>query len=547
MQHYLSLLQNSIQEHWDSHALCNYKGETFTFGEFATRMARFHILFEKAGVVKGDKIALCGKNCARWAIAFFSSNTYETVTVPILADFTSESIVSLVHHSDAKVLFVDDEKWEKLDKQALPLVRLVISLDTFTPLFCATDEIRDAYEQWDELFKEKYPNGYTKADVALPVDNWDDLAIINYTSGTTSAPKGVMLKYSSLCTNVIFGQTRIPVRFGYTLVSMLPLAHVYGLMFELIYTLCGGCCIYFLGKTPSPKLLLAAMADVKPYAVMTVPLVMEKIFKSSVLPTLSKPAMKVAVRVPILRNVIFQKVREKLIGAFGGNIMHIIMGGAALNPTVEYWFKKFKLPYTVGYGMTEAGPLLAYEDWHKFVPKSCGKAVDRCEVRIDSEDPYHVVGEIEARGMNLMVGYYKNETATHAAFTEDGWMKTGDLGVIDHEGNIFIKGRSKNMILSSNGQNIYPEEIEAVLNNQSYVVESVVLDRASKLVALVYLDSAKIEQDGLDAEALSLYLEEMQALVNKQLPSYSKLTKVEVVEEPFEKTPKMSIKRFMYK
>jgi long-chain acyl-CoA synthetase len=547
MQHYLSLLQNSVQEHWDAHALCNYKGEVFTFGEFATKMARFHILFEKAGAVKGDKIALCGKNCARWAIAFFSSNTYETVTVPILADFTPESIASLVHHSDAKVLFIDEEKWEKLDKQVMTSLRLVISLDTFQPLFCATDEIQTACNNWDALFNEKYPNGYSKSDVSFPVDNWEDLAIINYTSGTTSAPKGVMLQYASICTNVIFGQNRIPVRFGYTLVSMLPLAHVYGLMFELIYTLCGGCCIYFLGKTPSPKLLLAAMADIKPYAVMTVPLVMEKIFKSSVLPTLNKPAMKVAVCVPILRNVIFKKVREKLIKAFGGNIMYIIMGGAALNPIVESWFKKFKLPYTVGYGMTEAGPLLAYEDWHKFVPKSCGKAVDRCEVRIDSEDPYHVVGEIQARGMNLMIGYYKNESATQAAFTEDGWMKTGDLGVIDHDGNIFIKGRSKNMILSSNGQNIYPEEIEAVLNNQKYVMESVVVDRATKLVALVYLDAAKLEQDGMDAEARDLYLEEMLALANKSLPSYSKLTKVEVVDEPFEKTPKMSIKRFLYK
>ncbi|MBQ1209505.1 MAG: AMP-binding protein, partial [Bacteroidales bacterium] len=442
---------------------------------------------------------------------------------------------------------IDEEKWEKLDKQVMTSLRLVISLDTFQPLFCATDEIQAACDNWDALFNEKYPNGYSKSDVSFPVDNWEDLAIINYTSGTTSAPKGVMLQYASICTNVIFGQNRIPVRFGYTLVSMLPLAHVYGLMFELIYTLCGGCCIYFLGKTPSPKLLLAAMADIKPYAVMTVPLVMEKIFKSSVLPTLNKPAMKVAVCVPILRNVIFKKVREKLIKAFGGNIMYIIMGGAALNPIVESWFKKFKLPYTVGYGMTEAGPLLAYEDWHKFVPKSCGKAVDRCEVRIDSEDPYHVVGEIQARGMNLMIGYYKNESATQAAFTEDGWMKTGDLGVIDHDGNIFIKGRSKNMILSSNGQNIYPEEIEAVLNNQKYVMESVVVDRATKLVALVYLDAAKLEQDGMDAEARDLYLEEMLALANKSLPSYSKLTKVEVVDEPFEKTPKMSIKRFLYK
>ena len=547
MQHYLSLLQNAVQEHWDAHALCNYKGETFTFGEFATKMERFHILFEKSGIVKGDKVALCAKNCARWAVAFFASNTYETVTVPILADFTPDSIASLVDHSDAKVLFVDDEKWAKLDQKAMPQLVMAISVDSFQLLYAADQKVQEVYDNLDKLFAEKWPSGYGKDDVAFPVDNWDDLSIINYTSGTTSAPKGVMLRYSSTCTNVIFGQSRIPTTFGYKLVSMLPLAHVYGLMFELIYPLCGGCCIYFLGKAPSPKMLLAAMAEVQPYSVMTVPLVMEKIFKASVLPTLSKPAMKVAVKVPILRNVIFKKVHDKLIAAFGGKIEWIIMGGAPLNPTVEYWFRKFKLPYTVGYGMTEAGPLMAYEDWRKFVPQSCGKAVDRCEVRIDSDDPQHVVGEIEAKGMNLMVGYYKNETATKAAFTDDGWMKTGDLGLIDADGNIFIKGRSKNMILSSNGQNIYPEEIEAVVNNQPYVVESVVVDRASKLVALVYLDADKLKADGVDEEALSIKLEEMMALINKEMPSYSKLTKIEVVDAPFEKTPKMSIKRFLYK
>lgn len=547
MQHYLSLLQNQVQEHWDAHALCNYKGESFTFGEFATRLEKFHVLFENIGIVKGDKVAICAKNCARWAVSFFASNTYETVTVPILADFTSESIVNLVNHSDAKVLFIDDDKWAKLDQAALTGLRLVLSVDTFEALYCADEQVSGAIAAWDRLFQEKWPSGYGKDDVKFPVDNWDDLSIINYTSGTTSAPKGVMLKYSSTCTNVIFGLSRIPITFGYTLVSMLPLAHVYGLMFELIYPLCGGCCIYFLGKTPSPKTLLAAMADVKPYSVMTVPLVMEKIFKASVLPTLNKPAIKVATKIPLVRNLIFKTVHDKLIAAFGGRIDWIIMGGAPLNPTVEYWFRKFKLPYTVGYGMTEAGPLMAYEDWRKFAPGSCGKAVDRCEVRIDSDDPQHTVGEIEARGMNLMVGYYKNESATKAAFTEDGWMKTGDLGLIDAEGNIFIKGRSKNMILSSNGQNIYPEEIEAVVNNQEYVIESVVVDRAGKLVALVYLDKAKMEADGMDAEAVSNKLEEMQSLINKEMPSYSKLTKIETVEEPFEKTPKMSIKRFLYK
>lgn len=540
-------MEEAIKANWDSPALCNYKGESFTFADLAINIEKFHMLFEAAGLKKGHKVAICAKNSARWGIVFFASNTYEAVTVPILADFHPDSINALVDHSESVLLFTDTDIWKKLDIKKMPKVKAVVSVNDYSILYYAKENIKDAMDNLQENFQKKYPLGFSREKVSYPKDNDKDLAIINYTSGTTSAPKGVMLRYECLSANVEFGQKRIPSYPTDTLVSMLPMAHMYGMMFEFIYPLCGGTCVYFLGKTPTPQLLLGAMKDVKPYLVVTVPLVMEKVFKSAVLPILKKPVMKVMTSIPGLNCLIYKKIREKLLSAFGGNVRSIIMGGAALNPDVEKWFRRFKLPFTVGYGMTEAAPLMAYEDWYNFVPKSCGKAVDSAEVRIDSEDPQHVVGEIQARGANIMSGYYKNEEATRAAFTDDGWMNTGDLGVIDAEGNIFIRGRSKNMILSSNGQNIYPEEIEAALNNQPYVLESVVVDRASKLVALVYLDSEKLKADGFDGEAVSDKMSDMMNIVNKSMPSYSKLAKVEVVEQPFEKTPKMSIKRFLYK
>ncbi len=547
MKHYFTRLEQAIHDNWDCKALCNYRGDSFTFGEVATLISKFHICFDEVGVRKGDKIAICAKNSARWGISFLAANTYEAVVVPILADFLPDSINSLVDHSESSILFTDTDLWKKLDVKKMPRLKAVVSVTDFSLLYSVDGKVRDVMDNLQSLFEKKYPLGFTSANVHYPTDNAKELAIINYTSGTTSAPKGVMLRYECLSSNVEFGQCRIPSHKGDTMVSMLPMAHMYGLMFELIYPLCGGTTIYYLGKTPTPQLLLGALKDVKPYLVITVPLVMEKIFKSAILPTLSKPAVKAALAIPGLKQLILGTIRKKLLEAFGGNIRMIIMGGAALNPDVERWFKKIKLPFTIGYGMTEAAPLLAYEDWDKFAVRSCGKVVTNCEVRIDSDDPQHTVGEIQARGLNIMSGYYKNPEATKAAFTEDGWLNTGDLGVIDAEGNIFIKGRSKNMILSSNGQNIYPEEIEAAVNNQPYVLESVVVDRASKLVALVYLDDKKIAADNLDEEAVSELISDLMNNVNKSLPSYSKITKVERVSEPFAKTPKMSIKRFLYK
>ena len=542
--HYFSRLEKTVKANWDGIALANFRGESFTFGDLAKQIARFHIFFETVGLKKGDKVALCAKNSARWGITFFAANTYEAVLVPILADFHPESVNSLVDHSESKVLLTDTDIWNKLDITKMPTVQAVISSSDFSLLYASDEKIQKACDDLDALFEAKYPGGFTAENVSYPTDNDTELAIINYTSGTTSAPKGVMLRYECVSENVSFGQKRLPTGPGDQLVSMLPMAHMYGMMFELIYPICNGAAVFYLGKTPTPALLLGAMKEVKPYLVITVPLVMEKIFKSKVAPIVNKPVMKVLCAIPGVNQLIFKKVRNTLLEAFGGKIREIVMGGAALNPEVEKWFRKFKLPFTVGYGMTEAAPLLAYEDWWEFASKSCGKAVDSVEVRIDSEDPYKKVGEIQARGNSIMSGYYKNEEATKAAFTEDGWMKTGDLGLLDKKGNIYIKGRSKNMILSANGQNIYPEEIEAEVNNQPYVIESVVIDRGTRLVALVYTDQEKMKAEGVDVEA---FKKDLMTAVNANMPAYSKLTLVEIMDQPFEKTPKMSIKRFMYK
>lgn len=547
MEHYFARLQNAIRLYWDKPAVCNYRGETFTYGQLATQIERFHIFFEACGLKKGDRIAICAKNTARMAVSFLSVNTYETVVVPILSDFTPESVNHLVDHSESQMLFTDSDIWAKLDKSKMPLVKAVISVNDFTLLYADNDEVKKAYAAISETFASRYPMGFTGENVTYNTDNWDDLDIINYTSGTTSAPKGVMLTYKALSATIDFGQRYIPSSDKFTMVSMLPMAHMYGLVYEFLYPLCNGTSITFLGKTPSPSLLLSAMHDVRPYLLITVPLVMEKVFKSAIKPVLDKPVMKVLTRIPGINSLIFKKIREKLLSALGGNLQMIIMGGAPLNPEVEKWFKRIGLPYTVGYGMTEAAPLLAYEACTSYVPGSCGRSVDCAIVRIDSEDPQHVVGEIQAKGDNVCIGYYKNPEATAAAFTEDGFLKTGDLGIIDANGNIFIRGRSKSMILSANGQNIYPEEVEAVVNNQDYVVESVVVDRAGKLVALVYLDGDAMKKAGLDEETVADLHETIRINANKALPSYSQLQKVEVVDKPFEKTPKMSIKRFMYK
>ncbi len=547
MEHYFTRLENAIRQNWDNPALCNFNGEKFTFCDLATNIAKFHILFSEVGIKKGDKIALCARNSARWAVSFLAINTYGAVVVPILSEFTPNSIGHLVDHSESTFIFTDAEIWSAIDKDDIPGIRCAINCADFTLLFSKDDSIRHAFENIGNSFNAKYPLGFTGENIKYPVDNLDDLAVINYTSGTTSAPKGVMITYGNLSATIIYGIENMPCSSADKIVSMLPMGHIYGLVYEFLYTICSGVNVFFLGKTPSPSLLLKAMATVKPYMIVTVPLVMEKIFKSSIKPAVGKWYIKALIHIPGIGHILRKKIRTRLLNAFGGNIRCIIMGGAALNPEVEKWFRRLKLPFTVGYGMTEASPLLAYEHWSRYAKGSCGKVVSCATVRIDSDDPQHIAGEILAKGDNICIGYFKNPEASEKLFTEDGFLHTGDLGIIDKAGNIYIKGRCKTMILSANGQNIYPEEVEAVINANNYVAESVVVDRASKLVALVYLDRDAIRRDKLDEEAVSDIPETVRTNSNRQLPSYSQLTKIEIVLAPFEKTPKMSIKRFLYK
>ena len=545
MKHYLAKLEETVRLQWDEPALCNYKGEQFTFCDLATSIEKFHILFEKAGVPKGARMAICARNTARWAVSYLAICTSGAVVVPILADFHPDSVNRLVDHSESTVLFADPDIWETLDAEKMPLLECVFSTRDFSILYSRGDAFPKAWDGLEDEFLHRYPMGFCRGNVHYPTDNADDLAVINYTSGTTSAPKGVMLRHGSFTATVEFAQQNVVPQRTYTMVSMLPLAHMYGLAFEFLYPLISGVTVYFLGKTPSPSTLLKAMQEVKPYMVITVPLVMEKIYKSSLKPALSK--VKGLLWIPFVGNAIYKKAGRKLQDAFGGQVGTFIMGGAGLNPEVERCFKRIGLPYMVGYGMTEACPLLGWETPSKFVFGSCGKPVTCATVRIDSEDPQHIAGEIQAKGENICIGYYKNPEAQAAAFTDDGFLRTGDLGIMDKDGNLFIKGRCKTMILSANGQNIYPEELESILNSQPYIAESVVVDRSGKLVALVYLDDALIKKDKLDEESVSDIPEQARIATNRQLPSYSQIAKVEVVLTPFEKTPKMSIKRFLYK
>ncbi len=542
--HYLERLQAATRKYWDKPALNTIGGDSLTYAEMATAIARFHIIFEKAGFKKGEKIALCANNGARWGFAYLAVNTYETVIVPILADFTPESVMGLVNHSDSVALFTNAARWKKMDPEKMPALKVVFDVDNWDVLMCRDEKIADAVAHWDELFAAKYPNGFGPDDVHFPTDNWDDLSTINYTSGSTGDPKGVMLTYRNFSANVDYSQRHVPA--GDKMVSMLPMAHMYGLVIEFLYPLCNGTSIYWMAKAPTPAALMKAFAEVKPYLLITVPLVMEKIYKNKVKPTLDKPIMKILLKIPGLNNIIYKKVKDGLVQAFGGNVQEFIMGGAALNPEVERLFKRIKFPYLVGYGMTEACPLLAYEHWTKYVAGSCGKAVDVAEVRIDSDDPQHVVGEIQARGENIMIGYYKNEEATANAFTEDGWLRTGDLGIIDAEGNIFIRGRSKNMILGPSGQNIYPEELESVINNVNYVSDSLVIEDNGALVALVYPDYHQASLDGMTPDQIKKRLEDSLPEINSEIPNYARIKRMEFLPEDFERTPKKSIKRYLY-
>ena len=538
MKNYLKKLEETIRGHWNQKALCDYKGESFTYADLATNIEQFRLFLNEAGISKRSKIAICARNSARWAIAFWDINVNGCVAVPLLADFHPNSVAALTRHSDSVILFTDEDIWNKLIPGQMPALKAAINVKDWRMLWYRDEKVFKAWENRKRSFANHHPKGMKPDLVSFHTNNLDKMAIINYTSGTTGNPKGVMLTYGALSDTDEFANSHFPNRPGQTIVSMLPMAHMYGLAIEFIHPNVDGVTVYFLGKTPSPTTLLQAMKEVKPYMVVTVPLVMEKVYANSIKPALDK--MQKFYSIPYAERLIYKIVRKKIISAFGGRVRCFIMGGAPLKPEVEQCFSRMHLPFTVGYGMTEACPLLGWEWWTDFVPSSCGKPVH--EIRIDSKDPQNEAGEIQARGANMTIGYYKNPEANAVAFTDDGWFRTGDLGTMDDKGNIFIRGRIKSMILNSSGQNIYPEELEAVLSGCPYVVESIVVDRNGKIVALVY---PEIPED-IDQESKESIPEIIRTTANKSLPAYSKINKVELVDSPFEKTPKMSIKRFLY-
>lgn len=546
-KHYLTYLQETMSKKWDSLAMTDLDGDNkYTYAELASEIEKLHVTWKELGIKEGDKIALCGRNCANWGLLFLAVETYNAVVVSILPDFTAEGIYSLVDHSEAVLLYVGPNVKKKIDATQMKGLRATIFMDDMT-IVESDDKFRAIYEKSDEIFKKAYPNGVQLSDVKYPTDNFDQLAIINYTSGSTGNPKGVMLTHLSISGNVEFASVRIPHRPGDTVLSMLPIAHMFGLMFEFIYQICEGAEIYFLTQAPTPTVLMKAFAQVKPFMILTVPLVIEKIVKKGVLPKISSPLMKVLWKTPGIKNVIRGKVKEGLDKTFGNRLRYLIIGGAALNGEVEQVLHDIKFQYCVGYGMTECGPLISYEDPWTYSFHSCGKEIPQCHVRIDSEEPTKKDGEIQVKGINVMIGYYKNEEATKAVFTEDGWMRTGDLGVMDKAGNIYIHGRSKNMILGPSGQNIYPEELEDKLNSMPCVVESIVVERDHKLVALIYPDTSADGKKQQGTKTITELMEENRVTVNKDLPQYSQITAIELVASEFEKTPKRSIKRYLYK
>ena len=542
-QHYFTYLSNIASRQWNDLALSDYnEPQQYTFGEMAATILRLHQLFKLLGIKEGDKIALCGRNCANWAVAYLAIMSYKAVVVSILQDFKAEDVDHLLKHSDSRLLFVGPYVWKELASQPLNDLEAVISLYDWSCLRAKKeDQVPDA-EQLEAAFRKVYPRGITADDFRFDLDP-DALCLINYTSGSTGSPKGVMLNGRSLSNNVETGMSMLPVDPGQRLVSMLPLAHMFGQVCEFLYPLCSGTHIFFLTKSPTPSILLKAMQDVKPYIVVTVPLVIEKIYKKNINPLLSRKVIKFFWRIPLTGQAIRRKVRKALTTAFGGELRYFICGGAAISPDVEACMKAIKFPISVGYGMTECGPLIGGNPPKYFVAHSGGVPVPNMEVMIDQPNQFGV-GEILVRGENVMMGYYKNEEATIAAFTDDGWMRTGDLGCLDKHKNIFIKGRNKTMILGASGQNIYPEEIEDKLNNLEGVSESIIVEREGRLVGLVFPDEQVSR--GMSIEALRELMKQNVAKLNKLIPGYSQVSDIEIKDEPFEKTPKKSIKRFLY-
>lgn len=541
MQHYLQTIQASMRSNWEKVAISDFGGTIeYTHHQMAEQVTKLKLLFDKIGIQPGDKIAICGRNSCNWGVAYLSIAASRCIAVSILPEFTSESIYELVGHSEARVLFVGPWVKGRIELDKMQGVEAFISIEDFAVMQSKTPV---SSEEIEVLYKERYPQGMQPQDWSLPTDNMDDLALINYTSGSTGSPKGVMVTHRNLSNNVEYGLANIPNDPSKSLVSMLPLAHMFGLMFEFLYQIAGGTHVYFMTKSITPALLLVAFSQVHPYMVLTVPLVIEKIFKKNIFPLINKPIVKVLWYLPLIGSILRRRVRAKLMETFGNQLEVLIIGGAALSEDVERCLRQIRFPYTCGFGMTECAPLLCYAPWKNFAFRSCGRVIDNMELRVDSAHPRREPGELLVRGEGVMRGYYKNLQATDNVFTEDGWMRTGDIGIIDRKGNVFLRGRSKNMILGASGQNIYPEEIEDKLNGLEGVSESVVVERNGKIIGLVFPENyAKDKMEEL-TQLMTKNLQKLNAL----LPNFSKVSDIEIVEKEFEKTPKKSIKRFLYK
>lgn len=544
-----ALIEKSIKEHWNLDALTDYKGATLQYHDVARKIEKLHILFENSGLEKGDKIALCGRNSSAWACAFLATLTYGAVAVPILHEFTAEQIYNIVNHSEAKLLFVGDYVSTIIDEKEMPNLEGIINIPDYSIMVSHSDKLTYTREHLNEIFGKKYPKYFRQEHIHYYIEQQpEELALINYTSGTTGFSKGIMIPYRALWGNTAFASHVLgkQVYPGDNTMSILPMAHMYSMSFEFLYEFISGCHIFYLTRLPSPAIIAKAFADIKPILIIAVPLVIEKIIKKKVYPKIQTSLMKLMLNMPVISKKIERKICQSVIDAFGGNLYQIIIGGAALNKDIEAFLHRIEFPYTVGYGATECAPIISYADWHSFVPGSCGRAAYLMEVKINSVDPQNVAGEILAKGPNVMLGYYKNEEATHEALDAEGWYHTGDLGTMDAKGNIFIKGRSKNMLLGANGQNIYPEEIEDKLNSLPMVSESLVIQKGDKLVGLVCPDYEEAQVLGLNEQDLKEVMEQNRQQLNNGMPAYCKISSIIIHHDEFEKTPKKSIKRYLY-
>lgn len=546
LPNFIPIIEESIKANWDLDAFTDYEGATLQYKDLARKIEKLHILFENSGVKKGDKIALFGRNCSNWGAAFFAILTYGAVAVPILHEFKPDTVHHIVNHSDAKLLFAGDQVYPTLDANVMPNLEGIINIQDYSLLVCRSEKLNDARENLNAMFGSKYPKYFRKEHVHYEIDDPEGLAMINYTSGSTGNSKGVMVPYRALTSNLLFARIAIPNVKHQKVISILPMAHMYGMMFEFIFEMSEGCHIYFLNRTPSPKIIFKAFQDVKPVIVISVPLIIEKVIKKAVLPKVETPTMKALMKLPVIGDKVKAKICQQVKEAFGNNFYEVIIGGAAFNQEIEKFLRDIKFPYTVGYGATEAAPILAYEDYKKFKLYSCGKAALNMELKINSADPENIVGEILAKGPNVMLGYYKNPEATAQTIDKDGWLHTGDLGTIDKEGNLTIKGRCKNMLLSASGQNVYPEEIEDKLNMLPYVSESVVVQRGEKFYGLVFPDLELIKKNKLNPEQVEKIMEDNRKTLNSVVANYEQISGIEIREEEFEKTPKKSIKRYLY-